>query len=90
MHQSIRVGTMTKLEITLIGMAQQRLDAILRFQKKRDPEDRDDYVLDSGALICLLELGHQSNSGMSQEAMDEMLKIEDAHATAIKAHFPSH
>ncbi|MDH4602380.1 hypothetical protein [Pseudomonas syringae] len=84
---------MNKLELTLIGMAQQQLSAVLRFHKNREAgtatdEDEDDYLRDSGALSVLLELGHVTGSGMGVEALSAMLEVEAKHSAAVREAYP--
>lgn len=84
---------MNKLELTLIGMAQQQLSAVLRFLEKREAgtvtdDDEDDYLRDSGALSVLLELGHVSDSGMGVGAVGAMLEVEAKHSAAVRAAHP--
>jgi hypothetical protein len=84
---------MNELELTLIGMAQQQLSAVLRFHEKQGAgmateDDQDDYLRDSGALSVLLELGHVTGSGMGSEAVSAMLEIEAKHSAAVRASHP--
>jgi hypothetical protein len=84
---------MNKLELTLIGMAQQQLSAVLRFHEKQrsgiaTDDDHDDHLRDSGALSVLLELGHASDSGMGVDAVNAMLEVEAKHSAAVRAAHP--
>ena len=84
---------MNNLELTLIGMAQQQLSAVLRFLEKRESgtatdDDEDDYMRDSGALSVLLELAHVSDSGMGVDAVSAMLEVEAKHSAAKRAAHP--
>ncbi|MGN7445332.1 MULTISPECIES: hypothetical protein [Pseudomonas] len=84
---------MNKLELTLIGMAQQQLSAVLRFHAKHEArtvteDDEDEYLRDSGALSALLELGHLSDSGMGEAAVTAMLEVEAKHSAAVRAAHP--
>lgn len=84
---------MNKLELTLIGMAQQQLSAVLRFHAKHEArtvteDDEDEYLRDSGALSALLELGHLSDSGMGEAAVTAMLEVEAKHSAAQRAAHP--
>lgn len=81
---------MTKLELTLIGMAKQRLSEVKRFLENRETltatdDGADDYLCDSGALSLLLELGYLSDSGMGTDAVNAMLEIEAQHSAAVRA-----
>lgn len=81
---------MTKLEKTLLSLAQQHLAEIVRLLEageggKVRVQDDVDYLQSTAALTALLELGHLTDSGMSEDAVREMLDVEADHAVVLSA-----
>ena len=84
---------MTNLEQTIIENAQQELAAVLNFYRNKasgmTTEGFDDawrdYLGHYHAMNALIAIAHQAHSGLSQEAILALRKIEDEHGTAYRA-----
>lgn len=84
---------MTQLEKTIIGNARLELAEVLAYYREKatgstgdcSEEQWLDYLGHYNALHALLMLAHQTNSGVSAEGMEALLKIEAEHAAAYRA-----
>lgn len=84
---------MTELEQTIIDNTQQELALVLAFYRNRasgmtaeafDAAWRD-YLGHFHAMNALIAIAHQAHSGLSEEAVKSLCKIEDEHINAYRA-----
>lgn len=79
---------MNQLEKTIIKSAKHEIKSVLGFYDRLSDgffttdELFEDYHTHHEALITLLALAHQANSGMSEEAVSALLAIEEKHTAA--------
>lgn len=83
---------MNKLEQTIVENARDELAALLCFYQNRKAESQDSKNIEDVseqlghfyALHALLALGHQADSGISEEGRQELLRVENEHAEALR------
>lgn len=84
---------MTKLEQTIVDNARRELDAVLSFYCKKAENTNDvdfddawrEYLGHFNTMNAFLMLAHQTDSGLSTESIQALLRLEDEHATAHRA-----
>jgi len=83
---------MNQLEQTIVANARAELASLLHLyesrkakgQNRETAEEVDEQQGHFHALYALLVFGHQANSGMSEEGMQALRKIEAEHAAALR------
>lgn len=84
--------TLTLLEQSLIDNARTHQEALAAHYPKHqagqsNDDDHSEYLLHSGALTELVSLTHH-DSGLSEEAAEQLRQIEAEDVATFKLHFP--
>ncbi|MDQ0655138.1 hypothetical protein [Pseudomonas cedrina] len=82
----------TPLEQTLIDNARSHQESLAAYYPKHEAgpfneDDHADYLKHSGALTDLVSLTH-FNSGLSNEAAEQLRQVEAEDASTFRQHFP--
>ncbi|MDS9964549.1 hypothetical protein [Pseudomonas aeruginosa] len=81
---------MTKLEQALVAQARTAQARTARYlwqttAGQTPDDDREEFLMQHGALTALLSLAHEKASGLTPEAVEQLCQIEAADAQANRA-----
>lgn len=82
--------TMTQLEQALIAQARAAQARTARYlwqttAGQTPDDDREEFLMQHGALTALLSLAHEKAGGLTPEAVEQLCQIEAADAQANRA-----